>query len=178
MTTLVGYASAKGSTRGIAERIAAELDSAGHDTDLRPCADITEARDYEVVVLGSAIHNGRWLPAAADTIDRLRPHLDGKPVWAFSVSSVGATSTILSPRLARYLRRATPEPRAVQELRATADVRDHRFFAGAIAPGDWPGAGRLVFRLMGGRYGDARDWTAIDRWSATIRATAAPEGRP
>ncbi|MFC0448854.1 flavodoxin domain-containing protein [Rhodococcus jostii] len=172
MTTLVGYASAKGSTRGTAERIAAGPDSAGHDADLRSCAGIAEARDYEVVVRGSAIRNGQWLPAAPDMIDRLRPHLESKAVWASSVSSVGATSIILSPQLARDLRRATPEPRAVQELRATADVRDHRFFAGAIAPGDWPGVGRLVVQLMSGRYNDARDWPHIDRWTASLRAEA------
>jgi menaquinone-dependent protoporphyrinogen oxidase len=90
-------------------------------------------------------------------------------VWAFSVSSVGATSSIVSPLLARLLRRITPEPGAVRTLRTVADVRDHRFFAGAIARGDWPGKGKIVFGLMGGRYGDARDWHDIDTWAASIR---------
>ena len=52
----------------------------------------------------------------------------------------------------------------------TADVRGHHFFAGSIAPGDWPGLGRILFRLMGGRYGDARDWADVDGWVATVRA--------
>lgn len=62
-----------------------------------------------------------------------------------------------------------PEPRAVQTLRSKADVHGHRFFAGSIKPGDWPGLGRFAFRLMGGRCGDARDWADIDGWANMIR---------
>lgn len=177
MPILVGHATAKGSTRGIAEHIATGLDRAGEVVDFRPLADVTSVREYETLVVGSAIHNGQWLTEATAWVERLGPALTGRALWAYSVSSVGATSTILSPRLARYLRRVTPEPRAVQTLRSTADVRDHRSFAGAIAPGDWPGFGRIVFRVMGGRYGDARDWNDIDNWVAAIRADVVRDRR-
>ncbi|KSZ57673.1 hypothetical protein Z045_17110 [Rhodococcus pyridinivorans KG-16] len=169
MSVLVGYATAGGSTRGIAERIAAGLERGGA-VELRTLTEVDSVRKYEALILGSAIHNGRWLPEATAAVDRFCGELDGRALWVFSVSSVGATSTTLSPRLARRLRRMTPEPRAVQALRSSADVRDHRFFAGAIAPGDWPGMGRIVFRLMGGHYGDARDWDDIDAWTGRIRA--------
>ncbi|WP_016935868.1 flavodoxin domain-containing protein, partial [Rhodococcus sp. R1101] len=153
MSVLVGYATAGGSTRGVAERIAAGLERGGA-VELRALTEVDSVRKYEALILGSAIHNGRWLPEATAAVDRFRAELAGRPLWVFSVSSVGATSTTLSPRLAGRLRRMTPEPQAVQDLRSSADVRDHRFFAGAIAPGDWPGVGRIVFRLMGGHYGD------------------------
>ncbi|MEU5842629.1 flavodoxin domain-containing protein [Rhodococcus sp. NPDC047139] len=168
MAVLVAYATAGGSTRGVAERIATGLEGCG-TVELRNSTEVDSLRRYEALIIGSAIHNGQWLPAAAETVERLRAELEGRTVWAFSVSSVGATSTTLSPRLARYLRRATPEPKAVQDLRSVADVCDHRFFAGAITPGDWPGFGRIVFRLMGGHYGDARDWDDIDEWTGRIR---------
>ncbi|AWK71779.1 hypothetical protein CBI38_09425 [Rhodococcus oxybenzonivorans] len=168
MTVLVGYATARGSTRGVAERIAAQLECAGEQVDVQPLSDITSVREYETFVVGSAIHSGQWLPEAAAAIGRLRPQLAGRALWAYSVSSVGATSTILSNRVASYLRRVTPEPRVVQHLREAADVRGHRFFAGAIGPGDWPGFGRVLFRLMGGHYGDARDWADIDQWAESI----------
>ncbi|WAL44658.1 flavodoxin domain-containing protein [Rhodococcus pyridinivorans] len=168
MSVLIGYATARGSTREIAERIAAGLESRGA-VELRALGDIASVRTYEALVVGSAIHNGQWLPEASDAIHRLCAEPVGRPVWAFSVSSVGATSTILSPRVAAYLRRVTPEPRAVQNLRSVADVRDHRFFAGVIASGDWAGIGRIVFRLMGGHYGDARDWVDVDAWTERIR---------
>lgn len=112
--------------------------------DSRELSAVTSVGEYDVLVVGSAIHNGQWLPDATAALDRLGADLGGRAVWAYPVSSVGATSSLLSPRVARYLRRATPEPKAVQALRATADVRGHRFFAGTIAPGDRPGAGRIV----------------------------------
>ncbi|EKT77198.1 hypothetical protein WSS_A38717 [Rhodococcus opacus M213] len=161
MKILDGPASATGSARGIAERITAGLDSAGHDVGLQSCADIAEVNDYEVVP-GSAIHNRQWLPAAADMIDRLRSHLEAKVVWAFSVPSAGTRSTILSPRVANELRRVIPEPRVVQRLRAPADVRDHRLFAGATA------YGTCHYRDTGGR-------PDTDRWTGAVRAEA-PRG--
>lgn len=177
MRLLVGYASAKGSTRGVAERIGADLDAAGYSVDVREIAEISDVGAYGAVVLGSAIHGGQWLPEASAAIEHLISHLERKPVWAFSVSSVGATSTIISTWLARLLRRVTPEPRTVQSLRGAADVRDHRFFAGSIAPGGWSGFGGVVFRLMGGHYGDGRDWGDIDRWAAAI-GTEVDRGTP
>ncbi|MFD6059355.1 MULTISPECIES: flavodoxin domain-containing protein [Rhodococcus] len=170
MKVLVAYATAKGSTRGIAERLGSCIEGFGQEVDVRAAADVSHVHSYDVIVLGSAIHDGQWLADASDAVERLRSQFEGKRVWAFSVSSVGVTSTTLSKRLARLLRRMTPEPRAVQLLRDAADVRDHRFFAGAIAPGDWPGFGRVVFTLMGGHYGDARDWSDVCAWAGTIAA--------
>ena len=173
-TTLVGYATANGSTRGIAERIAASLTARGVEVDLWALSEVDSVQAYDTLVLGSAVHNGQWLPEAVDAITRFGTTPTGRATWAYSVCSVGATSSTLSPRVARYLRRAMPEPDAVQELRAVTEVRDHRFFAGSIAPGDWPGFGRFVFRLMGGRYGDARDWRDIDAWSEGIGRDVTP----
>ncbi|WP_043777330.1 flavodoxin domain-containing protein [Rhodococcus sp. JVH1] len=170
MTILVAYATAKGSTRGIAERLGSCIEGLGQSVDVRPVADVSDVHSYDVIVFGSAIHNGQWLAEASDAVGRLRSQFEGRRVWAFSVSSVGVTSTTLSKRLARFLRRVTPEPGAVRILRDAADVRDHRFFAGVIAPGDWPGFGRVVFTLMGGHYGDARDWADVCAWAGAIAA--------
>ncbi|MEU6378750.1 hypothetical protein [Streptomyces sp. NPDC046909] len=51
--------------------------------------------------------------------------------------------------------------------------RDHRLFSGVVAPAQLPLAGRLLFRLMGGRFGDHRDWATIDGWADTIAAELA-----
>lgn len=170
MRVAIGYASAHGSTRRIAERIAGQLRALGHTVDLKSIDQLRALGRDDCVILGSAIHNGQWLPVAEVAVHDLlvRDALRDKHVWTFSVSSVGETSTYLSPRLARLLRRITPEPGACTLLHNHSDVQGHRFFAGAIAPGDWPGFGRIVFRLMGGRYGDALDWDDIDGWSSLI----------
>ncbi len=109
MKVLVAYATAKGSTRGIAERLGSCIEGSGRAVDVRSAADVSQVHSYDVIVLGSAIHDGQWLVEASDAVERLRSQLEGKRVWAFSVSSVGVTSTTLSRRLARFLRRVTPE---------------------------------------------------------------------
>lgn len=168
MLIKVVYSSAHGSTREIAERIADRLRAEGHTVTTTPLDAEVDIHDCDLLVIGSAVHNQQWLPEAENAVTALGEQLRGKSVWAFSVSSVGETSSFLSDRVARYLRPKRPEPRAVSELREIVDVRGHRFFAGAISPGDWPGIGRVVFRLMGGRYEDARDWDDIDSWAMGI----------
>ena len=173
--TVVAYASAHGSTRGIAERIADVLRTDGHSVSVHSLADARDVADFDHLVVGSAIHDGQWLPDAEPAALQLATRATGR-VWAFSVSSVGTTTSFLANWVAGRLRPHVPEPHAVTQLRANADVRSHRFFAGAISPGDWPGFGRIVFRLMGGRYRDARDWNDIDRWAQQISAeTASPD---
>jgi menaquinone-dependent protoporphyrinogen oxidase len=46
----------------------------------------------------------------------------------------------------------------------------NRNFAGAIARSHWPAIGRAFFRATGGRYGDHRNWPAIDAWADLIAA--------
>ncbi|MCJ0978933.1 flavodoxin domain-containing protein [Rhodococcus sp. ARC_M12] len=168
---LVLYATAKGSTRGIAERIASCLRTGGTRVAVRSVADTSPLPSCAALVFGSAVHNGQWLPAAEDMAGRIAEECGvTAPVWAFSVSTVGSTSTLLSSRLADFLRPRTPEPLAVQRLRKQVPLRDHRWFAGSIAPGDWPGVGRVVFRLMGGHYRDARDWPDIEQWARRIES--------
>jgi menaquinone-dependent protoporphyrinogen oxidase len=63
------------------------------------------------------------------------------------------------------------ETHEIADLRYAIRPEDHRNFAGSIAKSDWPAFGRIVFRLMRGRYGDYRNWLAIDDWGVDIAAT-------
>ncbi|MDV7136573.1 flavodoxin domain-containing protein [Williamsia muralis] len=169
--TVVAYATAHGTTQSIAQRIAEIVGGKGDDVELRALDErsgLGDLAEVDCLIIGSAIHNGQWLPAAEAAVRAFQQPHDPLVVWAFSVSSVGATSSFLVWPVARALRHVTSEPRAVTELRTQADVGSHRFFAGAIAPGDWPRTGRILFRLMGGRYGDARDWDDVDEWAGRI----------
>jgi menaquinone-dependent protoporphyrinogen oxidase len=50
-------------------------------------------------------------------------------------------------------------------------------FSGVVSKDQFPVLSRVAFRLLGGRYGDHRDWDDIDRWAdgiaRTLVATAA-----
>nr|WP_236654713.1 flavodoxin domain-containing protein [Streptacidiphilus anmyonensis] len=85
MTVLVGYASAHGSTRGIAERLAERLSELGCPADAMPLDSDADPEAYAAVVLGSAVQSQRWLLAAEDFVRAHRDALAERPLWAFSV---------------------------------------------------------------------------------------------
>ena len=168
MHILVAYATDHGSTRGVADRIAGRLQQRGADAEARAVADVLSVSRYEAVVLGSAIHGGNWLPSARQFADRNAASLRERPVWLFSVSTLGDEESMFPARVAdrlRALRKETPE---ITQLRRLLRPREHRNFAGAIARSDWPATGRAFFRATGGRYGDHRNWPAIDAWADLI----------
>ena len=170
MAVLVAYATDHGSTRGVADRIADRLQQRGVDAEARAVADVGEASRYEAVVLGSAIHGGTWLPAARQFADQNAATLRERPVWLFSVSTLGDEESMFPLRVAdrlRAWRKQTPE---LAELRRRLHPREHRNFAGAVARSHWPATGRAFFRATGGRYGDHRNWAAIDAWADLIAA--------
>ncbi|WP_329952703.1 dsRBD fold-containing protein [Streptomyces sp. BE303] len=177
MRILVGYASQHGSTLGIAERITAGLRGHGHHVVLTALDRDAGPEGFDAAVLGSAIHNGKWLPPAVHFVERNVQALGTLRLWTFSVSLLGEQGSAFRPWVAARLRaprarRGSAGPAAV---RSAVTPRDHHDFAGAVEPDHWPALGRLVFRLMGGRFGDHRDWHDVDRWTESVareRATA------
>ena len=174
MKLLTGYASEHGSTREIAERIAARISSHGHAVDVRAMSGAQSLDDYDAVVLGSAVHNQKWLPQATGFVHRNLDALAARPVWLFSVGMPGA---LRGPWQRLAMRE---EPMVIADFRDAVRPRDHRLFSGVVHRDDLPLAGRLVFRAMGCHYGDYRDWAQIDGWSDRVAAqlTAESEGTP
>ncbi|MGW3115812.1 flavodoxin domain-containing protein [Streptomyces sp. NPDC001107] len=162
MDVLLGYATAHGSTRGIAERLAARLTDAGLKAEARAMETVDDADAYRAFVLGSAVHGQTWLDAAKefvrDNLDVLAP----RPLWIFSVGMPGA--------LRGPWRRLAPReiPVILETLPRDLAYRDHRLFSGVITREQLPLSGRIGFRLVGGRFGDYRDWDAIDGWGSGI----------
>lgn len=171
MTVLVCHASEHGATREIAERVAERLRRNGAKVELTGIDAATSTAGYDTVVVGSAIHNGQWLPAAAELARRDAAGLAARPVWLFSVGMVGDRGSAFGPRLTPFLRRRQPMPEAVATLTAAGgtQVRHHRF-SGVFRPEHTSRLGRAVFRAMGGRYGDRRDWADVDGWADAINA--------
>jgi menaquinone-dependent protoporphyrinogen oxidase len=160
---LVGYATAAGSTAGIAERIAARLREQGCDVVCRPVGPDLDPADFDALVLGSAVHNMAWLRPAVDFLGRLPARTD-LPVWCFSVGGINPHGAVT-----RHM--TTLEARRVEQgFPAGFRSREHRFFGGIIEMTGVPPWGRVFWRLIGGRAGDHRDWPAIDGWAHDIAA--------
>ncbi|MGV9628657.1 flavodoxin domain-containing protein [Streptomyces sp. NPDC003487] len=171
MDVLVGYATAHGSTREIAERLAAGLRGAGLTAQARAVSEVDDAGGYRAFVIGSAVHGQAWLASVRAFLADNAGLIAARPVWIFSV---GMPAALRGP-----WRRLGPRegPAIVGSLPVTVRGREHRLFSGVIAPEALSRPGRLLFRLMGGRFGDHRDWNAIDAWAADI-ATALRERFP
>lgn len=183
MTVLVAYATAHGSTREIAERIGSRLRERGCDAVVLGAEATGPVGEYEAVVLGSAIHNGRWLPEAEAFVEQHAVALRTRPVWLFSVATVGASSSALGRPATWLARRAGRTPSGLPAVLDECGARGHRAFAGVIAREDWGRVGDIFLRLTGGRYGDHRDWQDIERWADGVasavegKAGVASEGR-
>jgi menaquinone-dependent protoporphyrinogen oxidase len=168
MTVLVTYATSEGSTRGVAERIADRLTSRGLSVS---CLGVHEVRDlvssFDAVVIGSAIHGQAWLPSADRFVCKHEADIASRPTWLFSVGMPAA--------LARSLRTwAMVEGDKVVEPYAAVHARSTRLFSGVVDKSQLPLFGRIVFRLLGGHYGDFRDWAAIDAWADEIADALVP----
>ena len=169
MVVLVTYASAHGSTKGVARRIGERLVTCGLETEVRAADDVASVERYQAVVIGSAMHNNSWLSASASLVRDNAAALAARPTWLFSVSSLGDTSSFFGPRVGRLMGRLRgPAVKPVAELAAVCSARGHRNFAGVIERDHWGAAGNVLLRAVGGSFGDHRDWADIDAWADQI----------
>jgi menaquinone-dependent protoporphyrinogen oxidase len=164
---LVAYASHFGSTRGVAERIAATLREDGVAAVLADAAEAGEAAAYSAVVFGSAVYNQRWLPEGDEFVRANRPALASRPTWLFSVGTFGDGKRLIGPLMRR-------EPHGIDELCRAISPRGYRVFAGLIERHRWPLRSRLFYHALGGRLGDNRDWPEIERWGHEIARALYP----
>jgi menaquinone-dependent protoporphyrinogen oxidase len=84
-SVLLAYATRYGSTREVAEAIAAELRKAGLEVDIQPMREVKTLDRYDAVVLGAAIYNTRWHPDAGLFLSQHREALKQRPVAIFAL---------------------------------------------------------------------------------------------
>jgi menaquinone-dependent protoporphyrinogen oxidase len=161
MTLVVVYASRHGATAGIAARIAARLVDSGASVDLRLVDEVETLEGYDAVVLGAPVYDQSWPPEATAFVARYRDALAARPLWLFSVGAFGDTKRLIGPLTHK-------EPKGIDETRAEIRAREYRVFQGVIHKQQWPFWSRVFFHAFGGRFGDHRDWPAIDAWADRI----------
>jgi menaquinone-dependent protoporphyrinogen oxidase len=171
---LVAYATASGSTAGVAERIADVLRVSGCAVVCRPAGPELDLTGFDALVLGSAVHDMAWLPSAVEVVSRAAASVTS-PVWCFSVGAVNPHG-----RFTWYMTRKEAQ-RVERQFPDGFTARDHRVFGGVVETRGAPPLARLFYRLAGVRTGDHRDWPAIEAWAghvgaALIAATAVAPG--
>jgi menaquinone-dependent protoporphyrinogen oxidase len=161
MRALVAYGTKHGSTREIAEAIAAELREAGMTVDCLEASTVKAVSVYDLVVLGSAVYMKRWRAEARRLLKRHRRELAAMPFWIFSSGAVGE-----KPAPPKW-----SEPAAVTRLSERIGVREHVVFGGRVPqdPGNF--VERAMLKNTPAEYQDLRDWDEIREWAARIAAS-------
>ena len=165
---LVAYASGSGSTREVAEAIAAEIEGEGLNTVVQSASQVESVAIYSGVVLGSSIRIGRWLPEAIACLERITDELPSKPVAYFTT----CLTMIEDTQESRETVLAYMQPL----LNMTPDITPVGLglFAGSLDPE------RRAIMVGNGPQGDYRDWDAIRGWAYEIRTKflEQTEGQP
>jgi menaquinone-dependent protoporphyrinogen oxidase len=164
MRVLVTYATRHASTAEIAEGIGHVLSvTAAMDTvDVLPVEDVDDVEDYDAVLLGSAIYDGRWLKPARQFVHANTEALANRAVWLFSSGPVGEP----------------PVPDTdIGEVTALAELiqaRGHKLFAGQLRLAELQQAERSTMRQVHGVEGDYRDWNTIRAWASGVAESLSP----
>ncbi|WP_086830442.1 flavodoxin domain-containing protein [Streptomyces sp. NRRL B-24572] len=159
------YASEHHSTQEIAPRIGRRLRTHGHRVEVRardPDPGGPWLQQADALVMGSAVHDGAWLPCAEAAVRGGAEQLREQPVRMFSVGM----SAVL-PKPLRLLADRAEQPR-VTALVDVVRPREHRRFSGVIRREHLDRKGVVLFRLLGCRYGDHRDRAAVEAWADDI----------
>ena len=141
---LVGYGSKRGSTREVAESIAAALREQGFEVDFGDAGDFKKPVGYLGVVIGGALYGGRWHSHARRLLKRLRRMAYPGGIAVFA----------LGPR--------RDEPLAFE--RSRNQLRRELEKQKGIEP--------VAFAIFGGADAkkgiDIRDWDAIGAWAEEV----------
>ena len=158
---LILYATRTGSTAEIAAGIAEMLHGAGASVDVLPIESAHDVKDYDAVVVGSAIRMGQWLPEAIEFVKANCETLRHIPTAYFLVSGLLHEDTLeMRQKVLAFLNpvRAIVEPVSVGMLAGKMDYSKlswpDRFIAKAVTPeGDW------------------RNWDAIRGWAQELQTS-------
>lgn len=163
---LVAYASAAGSTGGVAQTIGETLADAGVAVDVHRVQSVKTLDGYDAVVLGSAIHGGKWLPEAVEFLQANQTRLREVPTAFFLVGLMANKKSESDQRLVGQFLEA--------ERALVKPVAEGRF-VGAMFIKNYPGFTGLGMRFfiaycgLGLRGGDFRNPAAIRAWADSVR---------
>jgi len=86
---LIAYATFSGSTQEVAVDIGKTLGERGFAVDVIPVLEKPTVDDYQFVLIGSAVHGGKWLAEALEFVEANQSALTRVPVALFSVCLSG-----------------------------------------------------------------------------------------
>lgn len=159
LAVLVTYATRAGSTIGIAQAIASELEKRRFTVDICPVNRVTDLADYSCVAIGSAIRMSAPLPEAMEFVEQYHDTLRTIPTAFFAVYLMNTENDEASSRA----RLAYLDP-----VRKLLPLQHEAFFTGVFDPAKVSLVEGLMGRMLESPVGDFRDWDAIANWGRSI----------
>lgn len=172
MNVLVAYATGHGSTAGVAQEIGRILKERGLDVTVANVKEVRAVREYDVLVLGSAIHSGTWLPELTSFFNAFQADLATKPIY-FWASCIRVLEQFGEEHVLEFYL----DKEILNQLR----IRNIAVFAGKLdlETTDWNERWTLAARYDGSTWpssfdGDFRNWAKIQEWGNRIAAELQP----
>jgi menaquinone-dependent protoporphyrinogen oxidase len=157
---LVVYATRAGSTIEVAQAIGKILASGGAAVDVKPVKNAANLKDYQAVILGSAIRRGAVLPEVTDFAKTNKEELRKIPVACFIVCMI--------------LREDSEQNRAkaasyIMPLQDELSFVDAGFFTGKLDYSRLNFIDAFIIKyFIGTPEGDLRDWLKINDWAENL----------
>jgi menaquinone-dependent protoporphyrinogen oxidase len=171
---LLLYQGVYGQTRKICERLQSELTALGDRAEVVPLpSDGADATDFDAVVIGASIRNGKHNPAVFEFVRRHRDLLESKPSAFFSVNLVARKPAKNTPETNPYVKafvaRSPWKPALLGVFGGNLDYQRYRWSDRHII--------RFIMTLTGGPTDPATnveytDWDEVRRFAARISARA------
>jgi len=168
-SVLVAYATRGGSTREVAEAVAATLRDSGAEVDFLPMRNVRALSGYRMLVLGAPLYMFRWHKDALAFLSRHKDAASKLPVAVFALGPFH------------------DEEKEWQSVRAQFDKElaklpwftpvAHEVFGGKFDPTKLLFPMNLIPALKKMPTSDIRDWGAIRTW-ARVLAGKLQRGNP
>lgn len=158
---LVVYASKRGATKEIAEKVAQVLESSGMNVELLPAGQAVNPSPYKAVILGSAVYAGQWLKEAANFLRKNENVLIQKPLWLFSSGPTGHGDP--ADLLKGWL-----FPHTLKPLIERLHPRGMSVFHGVLNMEKLNLIEKMILKAIKAEPGDFRNWETVTSWATSI----------
>jgi menaquinone-dependent protoporphyrinogen oxidase len=166
MHVLVAYGTRYGSTREVAETVAATLEEQGMDTDVKTAREVRSLDGYDAVVLGTPLYMGALHKDVRALLEKNSVALERTPFALFALGPIKADDGIDGSReqlITALAKLPVPTP-------ASTAV-----FVGAYDPARLGFKDKMIAALPasplhGETAHDERDWDAVRRWTCGLQA--------
>ena len=157
---LVAYATRQGSTREVAEAVAATLRERGLDIELQPAPEVRSLERYQAIVLGTALYMFRLHKDARRFLARHRAALAERPVAIFALGPINDVEKEWQGVRAQFDKELAKFPWLAPVAKEV--------FGGKFDPRTLRFPYNLVPALKRLPASDIRDWKAIHNWAGEI----------